>query len=152
MTAAAGSYDRRKDLILDQLEDGAAGRSRRAHQVAGVCRRLVQEAGDGVVDLRLGPPAGPVLREGRCQQRIQLCAGIIPKQLVGHVALRLGLSLASLALVIAEFMAAVVLSLASLASTEAGVLFLALDLEPRAAGRPAPIAWPSKPGLPSDWC
>ena len=37
--------------------------------------------------------------------------------------------MALLALVIAEFMAAVVLSLASLASTEAGVLFLALDLE-----------------------
>ena len=74
--------------------------------------------------VRRGPPAGPVLREGRCQQRIQLCAGIIPKQLVGHVALRLGLSVVLLALVIAEFMAAVVLSLASLASRA-----LAWDLE-----------------------
>ena len=48
-------------------------------KVPGVGQRLGQEAraGDGVVDLGLGPPAGPVLREGRCQQRIQLCAGII---------------------------------------------------------------------------
>ena len=38
------------------------------HQVAGVCGCLVQEAGDGVVDLRLGAAAGPVLGQGRCQQ------------------------------------------------------------------------------------
>ena len=62
-------------------------------EVARVCLRLGQEAraGDGVVDLALNAPAGPVLREGRCQQRIQLGAGIKPKQLAGHVALRLGL-------------------------------------------------------------
>ena len=62
-------------------------------EVARVCLRLGQEAraGDGVVDLALNAPAGPVLREGRCQQRIQLGAGIKPKQLAGHVALRFGL-------------------------------------------------------------
>ena len=43
--------------------------------------RLGQEAraGDGVVDLRLGSPAGPVLGQGRCQQRIQLGAGVIQR-------------------------------------------------------------------------
>ena len=47
-------------------------------EVALVGQRLGQEAraGDGVVDLGLGPPRRPVLREGRCQQRIQLGAGV----------------------------------------------------------------------------
>ena len=48
---------------------GADGRSTGRRRCA-----WVQEAraGDGVVDLRLGSPRRPVLREGRCQQRIQL--------------------------------------------------------------------------------
>ena len=50
-------------------------------EVARVRLRLGQEAraGDGVVDLRLGSPAGPVLGQGRCQQRIQLGAGVIQR-------------------------------------------------------------------------
>ena len=84
-------YDSGGKLLLDQVEHVPALRARRADEVAGVCGGLVQEAGDGVVDLRLGSPRRPVLGEGRCQQRIQLGAGIKPKQLVGHVALRFGL-------------------------------------------------------------
>ena len=47
-------------------------------EVARVCLRLRQEprAGDGVVDLRLGSPAGPVLQEGGREQRIQLRAEV----------------------------------------------------------------------------
>ena len=65
----------------------------RATEVARVRLRLGQEAraGDGVVDLCLGSPRRPVLGEGRCQQRIQLGPRVIREQLVGHVALRLGL-------------------------------------------------------------
>ena len=50
-------------------------------EVARVRLRLDQEAraGDGVVDLRLGPPRRPVLGQGRCQQRIQLGAGVIQR-------------------------------------------------------------------------
>ena len=61
-------------------------------EVARVRLRLGQEAraGDGVVDLRLGSPRRPALGQGRCQQRIQLRAGIKPEQLARHVALRLG--------------------------------------------------------------
>ena len=69
-------YDSGGKLLLDQVEDVAAFRARRAHEVAGVRGGLVQEAGDGVVDLRLGSPRRPVLGEGRCQQRIQLGAGV----------------------------------------------------------------------------
>ena len=69
-------YDSGGKLLLDQVEDVAAFRARRADEVAGVCGGLVQEAGDGVVDLRLGSPRRPVLGEGRCQQRIQLGAGV----------------------------------------------------------------------------
>ena len=55
--------DRREELVLHDLMNGAAGGAGRAHQVAGVPRGLVQEAraGDGVVDLRLGAPRRPVL-------------------------------------------------------------------------------------------
>ena len=62
-------------------------------EVARVRLRLGQEAraSDGVVDLRLGSPRRPVLGQGRCQQRIQLRAGVIREQLARHVALRLGL-------------------------------------------------------------
>ena len=62
-------------------------------EVARVRLRLGEEAraGDGVVDLCLGSPRRPVLGEGRCQQRIQLGPRVIREQLVGHVALRLGL-------------------------------------------------------------
>ena len=46
-------------------------------EVARVCLRLGQEAraGDGVVDLGLGPPAGPVLQEGGRELGVQLRAG-----------------------------------------------------------------------------
>ena len=47
-------------------------------EVVRVCLRLGEEprAGDGVVDLRLGPPAGPVLREGGRELGVQLRAGV----------------------------------------------------------------------------
>ena len=47
-------------------------------EVARVCLRLRQEprAGDGVVDLALGSPAGPVLQERCREQRVQLRAGV----------------------------------------------------------------------------
>ena len=58
--------------------DGAAGGAGRAHEVAGVAGRLVQEAGarEGVVDFRLGPSRRPVLQERGREQRVQLRAGI----------------------------------------------------------------------------
>ena len=65
-------HDRGVNCSWTKLNTLAALRARRAHEVAGVCGGLVQEAGDGVVDLRLGSPRRPVLGEGRCQQRIQL--------------------------------------------------------------------------------
>ena len=65
-------YDAWNELVLRQVEDVAALRARRSDEVAGVCHRLVQEAGDGVVDLGLGPPAGPVLGEGGRELGIQL--------------------------------------------------------------------------------
>ena len=63
------------DVGAHQGLEAAVGADR---EVARVCLRLRQEprAGDGVVDLGLGPPAGPVLQERRCQQRIQLCAEV----------------------------------------------------------------------------
>ena len=62
-------------------------------EVARVRLRLGQEAraGDGVVDLRLGSPRRPVLGERGRELGIQLGARVIREQLVGHVALRLGL-------------------------------------------------------------
>ena len=69
-------YDSGGKLLLDQVEDVAAFRARRAHEVAGVRGGLVQEARDGVVDFRLGPPRGPILQERGCEQRIQLRTGI----------------------------------------------------------------------------
>ena len=69
-------HDAGRKLLLDQVEDIGAFRARRAHEVAGVRGGLVQEARDGVVDLRLGPPRRPVLREGGCEQRVQLRSGV----------------------------------------------------------------------------
>ena len=62
-------------------------------EVARVRLRLGQEprAGDGVVDLRLGSPRRPVLGERGRELGIQLGPRVKPKQLAGHVALRLGL-------------------------------------------------------------
>ena len=48
-------------------------------------------AGDGVVDLGLGPRAGPVLGERGRELGVQFGPRVIRQQLVGHVALRLGL-------------------------------------------------------------
>ena len=47
-------------------------------EVARVRLRLGQEAraGDGVVDLRLGPPRRPILQERGCEQRVQFRTGI----------------------------------------------------------------------------
>ena len=80
----------RRDVGAHQGLEAPVGADR---EVPGVGQRLGQEAraGDGVVDLRLGSPRRPVLGEGRCQQRIQLGRRVIREQLVGHVALRLGL-------------------------------------------------------------
>ena len=80
----------RRDVGAHQGLEAPVGADR---EVPGVGQRLGQEAraGDGVVDLRLGSPRRPVLGEGRCQQRIQLGPRVIREQLVGHVALRLGL-------------------------------------------------------------
>ena len=80
----------RRDVGAHQGLEAPVGADR---EVPGVRQRLGEEAraGDGVVDLRLGSPRRPVLGEGGCQQRIQLGAGVIREQLVGHVALRLGL-------------------------------------------------------------
>ena len=79
---------RQEGLDLRRRDVGRADR-----EVARVGLRLGEEAraGDGVVDLRLGPPAGPVLREGGRELGIQLGPRIIRQQLVGHVALRFGL-------------------------------------------------------------
>ena len=62
-------------------------------KVPGVGQRLGEEAraGDGVVDLGLGPRAGPVLGERGRELGIQLGPGVEREKLVGHVALRLGL-------------------------------------------------------------
>ena len=59
-------------------QQGLEARVGADREVARVRLRLGQEAraGDGVVDLRLGSPAGPVLGQGRCQQRIQLRAEV----------------------------------------------------------------------------
>ena len=69
---------RRSHVGAHQGLEAAVGADR---EVARVCLRLGEEprAGDGVVDLGLGPPAGPVLGQGRCQQRIQLGAGVIQR-------------------------------------------------------------------------
>ena len=62
-------------------------------EVARVGQRLGQEAraGDGVVDLGLGPRAGPVLGERGRELGIQLGPRVEREKLAGHVALRLGL-------------------------------------------------------------
>ena len=62
-------------------------------EVARVCQRLGQEtrAGDGVVDLGLGSRAGPVLGERGRELGVEFGPRVIRQQLVGHVALRLGL-------------------------------------------------------------
>ena len=62
-------------------------------EVALVGQRLGEEAraGDGVVDLGLGPRAGPVLGERGRELGVQFGPRVIRQQLVGHVALRLGL-------------------------------------------------------------
>ena len=69
-------YDSGGKLLLDQVEDIGAFRARRAHEVAGVRGGLVQEARDGVVDLRLGPPRRPILQERGREQRVQFRTGI----------------------------------------------------------------------------
>ena len=80
----------RRDVGAHQGLEAPVGADR---EVPGVGQRLGEEAraGDGVVDLRLGSPRRPVLGEGRCQQRVQLGPRVEREQLVGHVALRLGL-------------------------------------------------------------
>ena len=62
-------------------------------EVPLVGQRLGQEprAGDGVVDLGLGPRAGPVLGEGGRELGVQFGPRVERQQLAGHVALRLGL-------------------------------------------------------------
>ena len=62
-------------------------------KVPGVGQRLGQEAraGDGVVDLGLGPRAGPVLGERGRELGVEFGPRVIRQQLVGHVGLRLGL-------------------------------------------------------------
>ena len=82
-------HDAGRELLLDQVPDLPRLRAGSSHEVAGVPRRLVQEAGAGqsIVDLRLGAPAGPVLRESGRELRVQLGARIIGQQLVGHVSL-----------------------------------------------------------------
>ena len=62
-------------------------------KVPGVGQRLGQEAraGDGVVDLGLGPRAGPVLGERGRELGVEFAPRVVRQQLVGHVALRLGL-------------------------------------------------------------
>ena len=72
-------YDSGGKLLLDQVEDVGAFRARRAHEVAGVRGGLVQEARDGVVDFRLGPPRGPILQERGCEQRVQFRTGTGPR-------------------------------------------------------------------------
>ena len=62
-------------------------------EVPLVGQRLGQEprTGDGVVDLGLGPRAGPVLGEGGRELGVQFGPRVERQQLAGHVALRLGL-------------------------------------------------------------
>ena len=62
-------------------------------EVPLVGQRLGQEprAGDGIVDLRLGSRAGPILGERGRELGVQLGPRVIREQLAGHVALRLGL-------------------------------------------------------------
>ena len=72
----------RRDVGAHQGLEARVGADR---EVARVRLRLGQEAraGDGVVDLRLGSPAGPVLGQGRCQQRIQLRAEVELEERIG---------------------------------------------------------------------
>ena len=65
----------RRDVGAHQGLEAPVGADR---EVAGVRLRLGQEAraGDGVVDLRLGPPRRPVLREGGRKLGVQLRAGV----------------------------------------------------------------------------
>ena len=79
---------------------GARGRSQGLEAPVGADRevplvgqRLGQEAraGDGVVDLGLGPRAGPVLGERGRELGVQFGPRVERQQLAGHVALRLGL-------------------------------------------------------------
>ena len=62
-------------------------------EVPLVGQRLGQEAraGDGVVDLRLGSRAGPILGERGRELGVQFAPRVIREQLAGHVGLRLGL-------------------------------------------------------------
>ena len=62
-------------------------------EVPLVGQRLGQEAraGDGVVDLRLGSRAGPILGERGRELGVQFAPRVIREQLARHVALRLGL-------------------------------------------------------------
>ena len=80
-------HDPGRELLLHKVENLPRLRAGSSHEVAGVPRRLVQEARplDGVVDLRLGAPAGPVLREGGRELRVQLGPGIVGQQLVPAV-------------------------------------------------------------------
>ena len=79
------------ELLLRQVEDLGRLRAGSPDEVAQVGVRLGLEAcaGDGVV-LRLRARAGPVLGEGGRELAVQLRAGVVGQQLVGHVALRLG--------------------------------------------------------------
>ena len=62
-------------------------------EVPLVGQRLGQEprAGDGVLDLRLGSRAGPILGERGRELGVQFAPRVEREQLAGHVALRLGL-------------------------------------------------------------
>ena len=48
-------------------------------------------AGDGIVDLGLGPRAGPILGERGRELGVEFGPRVVRQQLAGHVALRLGL-------------------------------------------------------------
>ena len=68
-------------------------RTRDSKLALALTAKLGQEAraGDGVVDLRLGSPRRPILGERGRELGVQLGPRVKPKQLAGHVALRLGL-------------------------------------------------------------